>query len=201
MSFTDEDRKLTFHPQNILLSFLLLSLTMLFLALTISYVYSRVQNGIPPIQLPLLFVFNSTLLIASSFSLHRAKGAFLKDQTQNYQRLLLLTLGLSLCFLIGQYFAWMSLYAANIAINHSTTAAYVYAISILHLVHVVGGIPFLAVFTFNAYTKMKEPISVLVYFSDSMKRLQLKLLMKYWHFLDILWIYLVLFFYLNYLIQ
>ncbi len=201
MSFTAEDQKLRFHPQNILLSFLLMSLTMLFLALTVSYVYSRVQNGIPPIRLPLLFAVNTVVLIGSSVSLHQAKLAFLSDQTVRYQRMLVLTLLLSICFLVGQGFAWKALYTANIGINHSTTAAYVYAISILHLVHVLGGIPFLVIFTYKAFSKLKDPISVLVYFSDSMKRLHLKLLLKYWHFLDILWIYLVIFFYVSYLIK
>ena len=48
---------------------------------------------------------------------------------------------------------------------------------------------------------MKEPVSVLVYFSDPEKRLKLRLLTIYWHFLDGLWIYLVLFFWVNYLFR
>ena len=47
---------------------------------------------------------------------------------------------------------------------------------------------------------MKEPVTVLVYFSDPEKRLRLRLLTIYWHFLDGLWIFLVLFLLANYFI-
>jgi len=63
------------------------------------------------------------------------------------------------------------------------------------------GIPFLAWFYWMAKKKMVEPVSVLVYFSDPEKKLRLRLLTIYWHFLDGLWIYLVLFFWINYLIK
>jgi cytochrome c oxidase subunit 3 len=40
----------------------------------------------------------------------------------------------------------------------------------------------------------------LIYFSDDEKKLNLKLLNTYWHFLDILWLYLIIFFAINYII-
>jgi cytochrome c oxidase subunit 3 len=44
---------------------------------------------------------------------------------------------------------------------------------------------------------MKEPVSVLVYFSDPDKKMKLEMLSTYWHFLDGLWVFLVLFFLVN----
>jgi cytochrome c oxidase subunit 3 len=55
-------------------------------------------------------------------------------------------------------------------------------------------------FAITAYKRMKEPVSVLIYFSDPAKKRKLNLLTTYWHFLDALWIYLVLFFLINSLI-
>jgi len=78
-------------------------------------------------------------------------------------------------------------------------AAYLYLISAIHLAHVIAGIPFLGYFIYNAIKKMVSPVSVLVYFSDEDKKRGLDLLTLYWHFLDGLWIYLVLFFLVNYL--
>lgn len=193
-----DDKKLNFHPLNIFVSFLLVGLSMLFLALTVAYVYSRVQHQIPPIKIPFIFILNTFLLVFCSFLLNQAKKAFEDDNSKSFQVNLLGALFFSNCFLIAQYFGWKQLYAQNITINYSTTASYVFVISILHFAHVIGGIPFLFVFTLKSYTKLKEPISVLIFFSDPYKRLQLKLLMKYWHFLDFLWIYLILFLYINY---
>jgi cytochrome c oxidase subunit 3 len=99
-----------------------------------------------------------------------------------------------------QSVAWYWLFSNNIALNTSTTTAYLYLISFVHLAHVIGGLPFLINFYRTAKKRMVDPVTVLVYFSDPEKRLKLRLLTVYWHFLDLLWIYLVLFFGVNYLI-
>jgi len=85
-------------------------------------------------------------------------------------------------------------------LSSDNMASYLYLISGLHFLHVIFGIPFLAAFVIVAYKKMKEPVSVLIYFSDPGKLRKLKILTIYWHYLDILWIYLVAFFSINLLI-
>ena len=197
----NEYHNLNFHPYNIMMVLLLTGLTILFLALSAAYLYSRLHHHMPPMQIPFLFVFNTLWLAGSSFTLQIAKRCYLSDDTRGYQQNLGLTLLLSVTFMLSQLFAWKQMMEANQAINSSNLTGYVWAISILHLIHVLGGIPFLAVFYVTAQKRMKEPISVLIYFSDPLKKLRLKLLTMYWHFLDILWIYLVLFFFVNYLIS
>jgi cytochrome c oxidase subunit 3 len=192
---------LAFHPYNILLILSLVSLSALFLALTSAFMYARVQNQMPPIKLPNLFIVNTLILVASSGSMFWAKRAYLKDDTKQYQQALIATILLSLLFMASQFFAWKQMFNHNLFINSSLSASYLYVISGLHFAHVIGGLPFLGTFLWKAYKRMKEPVSVLIYFSDPEKRLKLRLLIIYWHFLDVLWIYLVVFLYLNYLIQ
>ena len=72
---------LAFHPYNIMLFLLLFGLTLLFLALTISYVYIRVTMDVEPVQLPGLFLFNTLILLGSSYTMIRAKQAYLNDDT------------------------------------------------------------------------------------------------------------------------
>jgi cytochrome c oxidase subunit 3 len=189
-----------FHPKNVMLNLILIGLSMLFAAISIAYVYTRVQYDLPPIKLPWLFFLNSLILIGSSVTLIRAKTSYENDATETYKKYLFGTLILSLLFMVLQFIAWGQLYANEKFIHSDVGTSYVYALSILHLLHVLGGIPFLIIFSFNAYTKMKEPVSVLVYFSDPDKRRGLKLLTKYWHFLDILWLFLILFLGINALI-
>jgi len=174
---------------------------MLFLALSASYIYTRVQMNIPPIELPPLFIVNTIILMASSYTMKMANDAYKADNTDKYVQSLIYTIILSLIFMLSQGVAWSMLFNNNIPIAHSNTASYLYVISFLHFAHVVAGIPFLVLFIRAAKTRMKDPVSVLVYFSDPEKKLKLKLLTFYWHFLDILWIYLVIFFYLNHLIS
>ena len=189
-----------FHPKNVYLTLLLFSLTMLFLTLTAAFVYTRVQSDLPPIKLPILFLVNTGVLLASSWTMVRAKQAYLADDTKRYQQMLWGTLGLSILFMVLQSLAWYLLFANQITITTDNSAGYLYVISGLHFAHVIAGLPFLGIFIYRARKYMREPVSVLVYFSDPAKRLNLRLLTIYWHFLDALWIYLVIFFFINQLV-
>ena len=186
------------HPQVIAMSLLIAGVTFLFLAFSGSYIYTRVQADIPPIKLPTLFYINTLVLLASSHTITRCKRAYREDDTKQYQLMLAASLALSLIFLVAQIFAWIQLFTSGILVNQSNTASFVYLISAVHFAHVIAGIPFLGLFLFTAYKRMKEPVSVLVYFSDPEKSRKLRLLTIYWHFLDALWIYLVIFFAVNY---
>ncbi len=194
------ERNFLVHPSYIVLILLLTGVTALFLGFCGSYMYNRLQQGLQPVSLPLLFYTNSILLLGASFSLVYAKKAYENDDTGQYKKSLLVTLILSLIFLIAQFFAWKELMANEVRINHSTLASYLYLISGVHFAHVVIGIPFLISFLYIAYTKMKHPVSVLLYFSDLEKKRNLNLLNIYWHYLDILWLCLVCFFIINLLI-
>jgi cytochrome c oxidase subunit 3 len=196
-----KDRDYLIHPQYIILILVLSGVSALFLGFTLAYLYNRIEQGVPPVELPTLFYWNSLLLLASSFTLIQAKRNYLEDQTQKYKWSLIITLSLSILFLIAQIFAWNQLMSKDILINSTNMASYLYIISGMHFVHVVAGIPFLAYFIFIAHKKMQSPVSVLIYFSDPDKKRRLNLLNIYWHFLDALWIYLVIFFLINYLIQ
>lgn len=190
-----------FHPYNVLLTLVLFGITALFLAFTIAFIYTRVQNELPPIRLPLIFIFNTLVLLGSSATMAWASRSYKADKTRNYQHALLATILLSILFMVLQVIGWAQLFENQVYIHTDNSAGYLYVISGLHFAHVIAGLPFLGIFLWAARKRMKEPVSVLVYFSDPEKRLKLRLLTIYWHFLDALWIYLVIFFYINYLIR
>lgn len=194
------DKDLLFHPYHIMLWLLLFGLSALFLALTAAYIYTRVTQHVPPVQLPALFLANTLILLGSSYTMMQAKHCYLNDDTAGYQRHLRYTIWLSALFMLMQTVAWTWLFQHNVRLSSSTTSGYLYVISFVHLAHVVAGLPFLIAFYRTAKKRMVDPVTVLVYFSDPEKRLKLRLLTLYWHFLDGLWIYLVLFFGINYLI-
>ena len=64
------------HPYNIFLTLLLAGITMLFLALSAGFIYTRIEMKIPPIEMPFLFVINTLLLIGSSFTMQQANKAY-----------------------------------------------------------------------------------------------------------------------------
>jgi len=194
------ERNYLIHPSYIIMFLLLAGISALFLGFSAAYLYNRVNSNIPPVKLPSLFYFNTLILIGSSLTLKWAKKSYLADHTTNYKTALIITLVLTLGFLGSQILAWMQLYNSDIFVNYNNMASYMYLISGIHFAHVVLGIPFLVLFVINAVRKMKSPVSVLIYFSDLAKQRRLNLFNIYWHYLDGLWIYLVLFFLVNWLI-
>lgn len=200
-SYSSSEPSMAFHPYNVLMILVIASLSVLFLSLSAAFIYTRVTSQLPPIKLPPIFLFNTLVLLASSGTMYWAKRSYLSDNTQNYQNALAATIVISLVFLVLQFLGWKSLFQQEIFISSDNAASYLYVISGLHFLHVIGGLPFIAIFLWSAKKKMKNPVSVLVYFSDPEKKLKLRLLTLYWHFLDGLWIYLVLFFWINYLIH
>jgi cytochrome c oxidase subunit 3 len=199
-------RSLPTHPYSIMMYLLLAGLTMVFVGLSFSYLYTRVTMNVEPIKIPLIFLLNTAVLAGSSWMLRKAKVFYTNDNTEGYQRALWGTLILTLVFTYLQFLGWQMLWEENPQLvsereRYGNMRDYVWAISIIHLLHILGGLPFFIIFLYTAYVRMKEPVSVLVYFSDPVKQLRLRLLTLYWQFLDILWLYLMVFFWGNYFIQ
>ncbi len=195
-----DNRNYLIHPKTLALCLLLLGVTSLFLGFTGAYLYARITGGLEPMNLPVLFILNTFLLLLSSYLLVKGMQYYKNDLTEAYKRNLGLTLLITILFLLSQIVAWKQLYNKGVFVDHSNMASYLYIISGVHFAHVIIGIPFLAIFYWKALKTMVEPVSVLIYFTDPDKKRNLKLLTIYWHFLDALWIYLVLFFLLNQLI-
>lgn len=195
-----DERNFLIHPSYILMYLILGSVTMLFVAFSGAYIYTRFHHNAPPIKLPTLFYVNMLWLIASSIMLQRTKSYYLEDNTVSYKRGLVITLLCTLVFLVLQIMAWRQLLSQDIFLNYSNMSAFMYLITGIHFLHVVIGIPFLMMFILEAWRYMQSPMTVLIYFSDDHKKRKLHIFSIYWHFLDGLWVYLVLFFGVNYLI-
>lgn len=195
-----DSKKYLIHPRTIILTLVLAGITALFLAFSGAFLYTRYHNGLPVVKMPPLFYFNSLILIGSSLTLMKCMKAYINDQTERFKLLLWVTMILSVLFLIAQIIAWRQLTTQNVHLTSSNLASYLYVISGLHFAHVIAGIPFLGYFIWIAHKRLKSPVSVLLYFSDPDKKRNLKLLTTYWHFLDILWLYLIAFFLINYMI-
>ncbi len=195
-----EYNNFAFHPYNVMLVLLLMAITALFLGTAAAFIYTRVTNGEEAVKIPWLFAFNTIILLGSSYAMKLAKKAYLNDQTKTYQSCLMATIGLTFLFLGLQLAAWSQLFGNNVFLASSNAASYLYMLSGLHFAHVLAGLPFLGLFLWKSKKQMIDPVTVLIYFSDPEKRLRLRLLSIYWHYLDALWIFLVLFLFANQLI-
>ena len=194
--YTSDYKRLLFHPHKIFMLLSILALFLVFFFTVLSYIYILVTSDMPPIELPWLFLFNTVFLLASSYSIRKVASMYKIDNTSGYQTWLWITLGFALLFIIFQFLGWSHLNDAGLYLSSPTqnTTSFLWVVSILHLVHVLGGLVPLLIFIYVSTQRMKDPVSVLIYFSDPEKKLRLRMLSYYWHFLDLLWIFLVVVF-------
>ncbi|MBP7273843.1 MAG: cytochrome c oxidase subunit 3 [Saprospiraceae bacterium] len=198
MNEKQREPNINFHSNNILLTLLLIGLTAMFFALTVAYIYSRIQSNIQPIKIPNLFLFNTLIILASDVTMNKVYDSYFAKDKPKLFKFLNYSLVFALLFVLVQYIAWKQLIAQNIHIHTSSIAAYVYLISGLHAVHVLAGLPFVIWYYLESKKSMKSDELERIYFADISKKIYLKLLIKYWRFLSGLWVYLVLFFFINY---
>lgn len=177
------------HPHKFALWVAIGGIIMMFGAFTSAYVVRRSAGNWLEFKLPDLFFINTLVILASSVTLHMSYRAFKAGKEQPYKLLLLLTMFLGLAFVVLQYFGWVALDAIGAGFTTNPSSSFIYVISGLHAVHVLGGIAALVMATVHAYYLPFKP--------TFRRRQRFELVLSYWHFVDILWVYLVLFFVVN----
>ena len=176
-----------------LLYFSIIGLSMMFLSLTLLYFVSHFQFHQSALKIPVLFYWNTLILLSSSFTVYLAQHHYKEDNFIEYKTTLLLLLGLGILFLVGQISGWMLLLSSGFGLSHHS-AAYLYVISGLHALHIIGGLTFLSFFISKSWKMLKDYATSVIYFTDPVAKSQLKLFAIFWHFLGVMWLYLLLFF-------
>lgn len=165
------------------------SIIMMFAAFTSAFVVRRSAGNWYEFKLPDIFFLNTIVLIISSITLHFSYTAFVKGKEKMFKNLLLITFALGITFVVLQYKGWEAMNAMGATFTVNPSSSFIYLISGVHAAHVLGGIAALTVAMVFAYVLPFKP--------TPRRRTRLELVVQYWHFVDILWIYLIIFFALN----
>lgn len=175
---------------------ILIGIAALFAALSFAYLYSRVDKGMAGVKIPWLFIFNTIVLASGSFFIQRSQRSFDNGDPKMYLRYGMLTIISTVSFLILQIIAWRQMMSNQIIPGTSGGHGFLFAISILHFAHVFAGIPFLLRLLFPVYSASKTGNEI-HFLENKSNRRKLRHTAWYWHFIDIMWIYLVIFFVVN----
>jgi cytochrome c oxidase subunit 3 len=163
----------------------MVSITMMFGAFTSAYLVRKPVGNWYEFKLPVEFFYSTLILIASSFLMEWAYRSYKQQEEKSYKVGIFLTLLLGIGFIIAQVIAWKALVAQGITIELNVSGSFLYVLSGFHALHVLGGIGALFVSNFVAFGDRYE--------LTMLRTLRLDLVRQYWHFVDILWIYLLVF--------
>lgn len=177
------------RAKKMMLWFGIISLIMSFMGWTSAYIVSRSRpDWLANLQLPQAFLISVVVIVLSSVSMILAKRALKNNQFNKTTIWLLVTFVLGVIFISNQFYGFQQLINAGNYFTGPTSnpkASFIYVIAFVHILHVVVGLICLLVVL---YKQFKQKYSA----SNS---LGVDLMATYWHFVDILWVYLFLFLY------
>lgn len=166
----------------------IVSIVMLFAGLTSAYVVRAGNGNWLLFELPSISILSTAIIVTSSFSMLLAQFAIKKNNYLLTNIGLFFTLILGISFFFTQIEAWKQLTSQGIFFvgkYSNSSGSFLYLIASVHLAHMLGGLIALIV-------SLRK--SLLKKYSAS-DYLGIQLTAIYWHFLDILWVYLFLFLY------
>lgn len=166
----------------------IVSIVMLFAGLTSAYVVRADNGNWLVFQLPDIALLSTSIIVASSLTLVMAQRAVRKGNLRLTALGLLLTLILGFAFFYTQIEAWKQLTSKGVYFigkDSNAAGSFLYLIAALHLAHMIGGLIALLVSLTKCLLKR--------YSAEDYLGIELTAI--YWHFLDVLWVYLFLFLY------
>lgn len=175
------------HPHKFALYIAMGSIIMMFAGLTSAYIVRQAQGSWVYFRLPVVFWVSTAVILVSSLTMHMGVRAFKNRAMPRYKVLITVTMILGVLFAVLQWVGFQQLYAHNIRVDGNPSESFLFIIAGLHLLHILGGIFALLIVFFRAFRKR-----VKVYNATP-----LEIVASYWHFVDILWIYLFVFFLVN----
>lgn len=175
------------HPHKFVMWVAIGGIVMMFAGLTSAYIVKKNQSSWLQFDLPLEFYYSTAVIVLSSITMFLSARAINAGQMNKYKTMISITAALGIIFLLLQYLGFKDLQAKNIAIvgpKSNSAASFLFVITFLHMMHVLGGVIALIVFWINAIRKRVTDSSLV----------SVEVLGTYWHFVGVLWIYLFLFY-------
>ena len=183
---TEEKQK---RAKKMMLWFGIISLVMSFAGLTSAFIVSSSrEDWLENFILPSAFTYSTLIIVLSSVLLFLAKKTFKNSQSAITTSLLIGAFVLGIAFIYSQVQGFNQIIASGYNFTGPTsniTMSYVYVIAVVHIIHVLAGIICLFVVIINQLNKKYS----------NKNRLGFDLASNFWHFVDILWVYLFIFLY------
>jgi cytochrome c oxidase subunit 3 len=183
MNIVMSDQRKRIHPHKFTLWIGIASIVMMFAGLTSAYIVKRNLANWISFDLPVIFWYSTVVIILSSFCILVSRNYFKQGSMAKYRQWLAITAMLGVLFVIMQTIGFINLWNAGITLTRNVSFSFLYIIVGLHALHVVAGVISLLVILIKAFSTKRKSYSAI----------PIDLINTYWHFVDLLWIYLLIF--------
>ncbi len=177
---------LAMHPKKFIVWLFIVSIVMIFASLTSAYIVRQAEGDWLYFDIPPIFYVSTGIILLSSLTMHLAYWHTKKDNIGNVKVWLFLTTILGFGFLATQWQGWKELQTLGVFFagnDANVSGSFFYVLSGLHGAHIISGIIYLIIIL----------VATFRYEIHSKTLTRMQMCATFWHFLDGLWIYLVLF--------
>jgi len=165
----------------------MISILVFFLGLCVAFIVLKCFSETwVPLHLPKVLWLNTAILLLSSWTLEKARRRLSAVDFSGFRKLWRATTILGILFLAGQLLAWLQLVATGIYIASNQATSFFYIFTAAHALHLLGGVAALLYVAMRDFEKGKISRNTAVEITS-----------YYWHFMDGLWVLLLLLLYLG----
>lgn len=189
MAQSQQEDKLNLGAKKFNMWIFIVTSFLFFMALTSGFiVYSGGRGRGLHLILPQAFIYSTTCIVLSSITMFIAQTAAKRLQFGKQRLFLGLTIALGILFFILQFYAWSALIKMGVYfISNNASQSFIYVFTGAHLVHILAGVVLLANALWGSYKNQPQV--------KNLYKMELSAI--FWHFVDIIWIYLYVFLLLN----
>ncbi len=177
------------RPKKFIVWLFVVSSTIMFGGFTSYYLVFAASKGKGHgLVLPDAFIYSTLIIIASSITLTLASRALRKLNFELQRKMLWFTMILAFGFGFMQFVAWGSMVKTGATlVGNNAAISFIYVVPLMHLFHILAGLGFIISSLVGSYKNI--PLAK--------NKFRMEITSIFWHFIDILWIYLYVFLLLN----
>lgn len=187
MTMTGDSYRRKIHPHKFTLWVAMASILMMFAGFTSAYIVKRSDTNWLEFKFPPVFWVSTGVILLSSLTVQLAVKSFKSRNMKQYRSLITVTAFLGILFVVLQLAGFYFLEQHGVKLigaNSNPSASFLAVITGMHMLHVLGGVVVLVVMFVRAYSKTQK----------SYNAVPIEIASTYWHFVDLIWIYLLVFF-------
>lgn len=187
MATVSEQQRKRIHPYKFSLWVAMASILMMFAGFTSAYIVKSKDTNWLQFHLPPVFWYSTFVILLSSLTIYLATASFKARNMSRYRILITVTAFLGILFVVLQWsgFRYLQAHGVKLIGNDSNpSASFLGVITGVHMLHVIGGVVVLIILFLKAFNSSRKNYS----------SIPIEVASTYWHFVDLIWLYLFIFF-------